>query len=39
MREENDQSVSLIGSEFAEGFAAFSQKRAANFLSIPRDIE
>jgi len=38
-REEDDQSLSLLGSEFAEGFAAFSQKRTADFLSFPRAIK
>ena len=32
-REENDQAVCLLGDEFKEGYAAFRQKRAPNFLS------
>jgi enoyl-CoA hydratase/carnithine racemase len=35
VREVNDQSVCLLGPEFREGFAAFSEKRTANFLAIP----
>lgn len=31
-REENDQAVCLLGAEFAEGFAAFSEKRHPDFL-------
>ena len=31
-REENDQATLLTGEDFAEGFAAFSEKRAANFV-------
>lgn len=34
-REENDQAASLLGAEFREGFSAFSEKRPANFVSIP----
>lgn len=31
-REENDQAVCLLGDEFKEGYAAFSEKRAPDFL-------
>lgn len=31
-REESDQAVCLIGDEFREGYAAFSEKRAPDFL-------
>src|SRR3989344_2711867 len=31
-REENDQAVCLLGDEFKEGYAAFSEKRAPNFM-------
>ena len=31
-REENDQAACLLGDEFKEGYSAFSQKRAPNFL-------
>ena len=31
-REEDDQAALLTGPEFAEGFAAFREKRAANFV-------
>lgn len=31
-REEGDQAVCLLGSEFFEGYAAFKEKRSANFV-------
>lgn len=34
-REESDQSVCLLGDDFKEGFDAFSQKRAADFIGRP----
>lgn len=36
-REENDQAVCLLGDEFREGYSAFMEKRAADFLKIPRE--
>jgi 2-(1,2-epoxy-1,2-dihydrophenyl)acetyl-CoA isomerase len=36
-REEEDQTACLLGGEFREGFAAFSEKRAADFLKLPRE--
>ncbi|MBR0687739.1 enoyl-CoA hydratase/isomerase family protein [Bradyrhizobium manausense] len=37
-REARDQAVCLTGSEFAEGYAAFMEKRAADFLELaPKD--
>lgn len=35
-REENDQATCLLGDEFLEGYAAFKEKRSADFLKIPR---
>lgn len=35
-REEDDQAVLLRGAEFAEGFAAFNEKRRSDFLPIRR---
>ena len=34
VREENDQAASLLGAEFAEGFAAFKEKREADFMAL-----
>lgn len=36
-REERDQAVCLLGDEFKEGYAAFSEKRAPNFLDAGGD--
>lgn len=33
-REEDDQAVCLVGAEFAEGYAAFAQKRRPDFFGI-----
>jgi 2-(1,2-epoxy-1,2-dihydrophenyl)acetyl-CoA isomerase len=35
MREETDQAVCLLSDEFAEGYAAFKEKRAADFVAVP----
>lgn len=35
-REETDQAVCLLGAEFLEGYAAFKEKRSADFLKLPR---
>lgn len=37
VREESDQAVCLLGDEFVEGYAAFSEKRAPNFLGAGGD--
>ena len=34
-REEDDQAVSLTGDEFREGYDAFRNKRAADFIAMP----
>lgn len=36
-RDEDDQAVCLLGAEFREGFAAFREKRAADFIARPGD--
>jgi 2-(1,2-epoxy-1,2-dihydrophenyl)acetyl-CoA isomerase len=34
-REEGDQAVCLLGGEFAEGYAAFAEKRKPDFINLP----
>lgn len=34
-REETDQAVCLLSDDFAEGYAAFTEKRAADFIAAP----
>mgnify|MGYP000881388632 FL=1 len=38
-REENDQATCLLSDEFLEGYASFKEKRAADFLKLPRESE
>ena len=37
-REEDDQAVCLLGEEFGEGFAAFTEKRKPDFNALPRKV-
>ena len=36
LREEHDQTACLLGEEFSEGYGAFMEKRAADFLMLPK---
>jgi enoyl-CoA hydratase/carnithine racemase len=36
-RDEDDQAVCLLGAEFREGYAAFREKRPADFIQMPGD--